>query len=135
MLDLRVKNHMVFELTHLQVLYTRLLHFRDIVPVHVHEDILDHYDVELFLLPDLVDPLEQVVLTVPNDVVYHGLQQLYRGIFYSGIEELSVLVQDQVVGSSVQFLVAEGTCLLGVDLVDGFPDCVPVLKSLVLRHD
>ena len=54
---------MVFELTSLQLLHALKLHFGHIVTIHVHEDILDHDDAHLLVLPYFVDFLQQIVLT------------------------------------------------------------------------
>ena len=44
-------------------------------------------------------------------------------------------MQDEVVCRPIEFLIGEGGRLLGVDLVDGLLDGVPVLEGLLLRHD
>lgn len=72
--DLGVKNYVVLELTHLQMLHTWLLHFWNIVSVHVHEDVLDHNNVQLLLLPNLIDSLKQVVFTTAEEFFDHGLE-------------------------------------------------------------
>ena len=58
-----VEDNVVFELTSLQLLHALKLHFRDIVTVHVHKDILDHNYAHLLVLPYFVDFLQQIILT------------------------------------------------------------------------
>lgn len=110
------------------------LHLGHIVLVHVHQDILYHYDTELLLLPNFIDLFEEVFFSEP-ELFDDGLQEFDSGGFYSVVEELSMLDKDEVVGSAVEFLVGKCACLLLVDLVDGFFDSVPVLQRLIIRHD
>ena len=69
-----VKNDMVFELTHLKVFDTWLLNFWNVVTIHVHEDILNHNDIKLLLLPDFIDLFQEVVLTAPDQLLNHRLE-------------------------------------------------------------
>ena len=70
-----------------------------------------------------------------QDLLSDGLQQLKSGRLNVVIKHLSVLMQDQTVGSPVQLLVGQLRGLVIVDLVDGFLYGLPVLERLVLGHD
>ena len=54
---------MVLELADLQVLYALEFKLGHIVPVHVHEYVLNHYYAQFLLLPNLIHPLQQVFFT------------------------------------------------------------------------
>ena len=55
----------MLKLTSLQLVHVWQLHLGDIVAVHVHKDIFDHYDAQLHLLPELVHLLQDVLVTAP----------------------------------------------------------------------
>lgn len=65
MFDLRVEDNVMLKLTSLQLVHVWQLHLGDIVAVHVHKDIFDHYDTQLHLLPELVHLLQDVLITAP----------------------------------------------------------------------
>ena len=62
----------MLKLTSLQLVHVWQLHLGDIVAVHVHEYILDHYDAQLHLLPELVHLLEDILVTAPQKFLHHG---------------------------------------------------------------
>ena len=82
----------MLELTSLQLVHALQLHLRHIVPVHVHQYILDHYDAELHLLPRLIDLFQQVLVTTPQKFLHNRLEQLDSGTFHSVIEKITVFV-------------------------------------------
>jgi hypothetical protein len=45
-----------------------------------------------------------------------------------------MLVQDQAVGSSVEFFIGQRTRLVVVDLLDCICNCFPMLLSLIFGH-
>ena len=57
-----IKYDKVLKLAGLELLHTWKLHLGDKVSVHVHENVLDHDYAKFFLLPDLIDLLEQVLI-------------------------------------------------------------------------
>ena len=124
---------MIFKLTSLQLLHTLQLHLGNVVAIHIHQYILNHDDAHLLILPYLIDFPEQVILTAVQQLLSDWLKQLHCGILDSAVEELTVLVQNETIGSTVELFIAQGTGLLLVDLVDGLLDCGPVLQSLLLR--
>lgn len=75
-LDLCILDNMSLELSHLQMLYTRQLHFRHVVLVHVHKNVLDHDDAQLLLLPDLIDPTQEIVFTATEQLLHYGVKKL-----------------------------------------------------------
>ena len=95
----------MFELASLKLFNALNLLFRDIVLVHVHQNILDHNDAELGLLPDIIHLLQDVLIRAMNQLLYHRLQQLNGCAPHACIQELSVLMKDQIIGSSIQLLI------------------------------
>jgi hypothetical protein len=71
--DLLVEDDVVFELTGLQLVHVEELLLGHVVAVHVHEYVLDHNEAQLHLLPHLVHPLEQVLVTAAEELLDHRL--------------------------------------------------------------
>lgn len=76
------------------MLYTRQLHFRDVILVHVHKNVLNHDDAEFLLLPDLIYSSQQVVFTAAKEFIYDWVEQLNGCLLNTVVEQLTVLMQD-----------------------------------------
>ena len=129
-----VLDHVVLELRILHVLHQGQVELRHVVLVHVQQDVSDHHDALLDLLPDAVELFEELLVMVALDVLCDRLEQLNSGLLDAVVEHLAVLVQNQRVGGPVQLFVRQTTRLLVVDLVDGILDGLPVLLGLGSLH-
>ncbi len=88
-----VEDYVVFELTSLETFHALEFQLGHIVPVHVHQDVLDHDNAQLFLLPDLIHLLQQVFLAATLEFVDYWLQELHRRILDSLVEQIPMLVK------------------------------------------
>ena len=125
---------MVLELTVLHVLHEWQVELRDVVLVHVEEDVSDHDDALLDLFPDAVELLQEFFIGCRIDLLGNWFQQFHRGVPHTIVEHLTVLVEDQAVGRTVKLLIGKGAGLLVVNLVDGVLDSLPVLLGLRPLH-
>lgn len=124
----------MLELAVLHVLYERQVELGHVVLVHVEKDVAYHDDALLDLLPHSVELTQELLIMRQLDVLGYWLQKLHRGVFDAVVEHLTVLVEDEVVGSAVKLLIGERTRLLVVNLVDGVLDRLPVLLGLGTLH-
>lgn len=108
--------------------------FGDVVSIHIHQDVLDHDDTELLTGPDFVDFLQQLVLVAILQFLNDGVEEFDGGVLDSLVEQVSMLVEDEVVSRPVEFFVGKGTGLYGVYFVDCFLYRVPILEGLLLGH-
>lgn len=99
--DLLVQNDVVLELARLQLVHGEELELGHIVTVHVHKYVLDHNDTKLHLLPHLVHPLQQILIPTLQQLLNHRLKEFNSRILDTGVEQLSVLVDDKRIGSAV----------------------------------
>lgn len=123
----------MFELTSLQLFHALELHLGYVVSVHIHQDVLDHHDTQLLVLPHLIYFLQQVFFIAVKQPFTNRLKQLNGSILDTVVQEVAVLVQYQTVCGTVKLFIAERTRLLLVYLVDGLLNGVPVLQCLFLR--
>ena len=134
LLDSTILDHMVLELTILHILNQGQVELGHVVLVHVQEDVSDHDDALLNLLPDPVELAQELLIVIHFDVLGDRFEKVDRGVFDAVVKHLSMLVEHEGVGGAVQFLVAETARLLVVDLVDGVLDGLPVLLGLRALH-
>ena len=130
----RVLYHVVLELTILHILNEWQVELGHIVFVHVEEDVPNHDDALLDLFPDAIELSQELLVVGQLYIFSDGFKQVHGCVLHAVIQHLSVLVEDQVVGSAVEFFVAEGTGLFVVDLVDRILDRLPVLLGLGALH-
>lgn len=92
--DYGVLDHVVLELRILHVLHQGQVELGYVVLVHVQEDVSDHHDALLNLLPDAIELFEELLVMVALDVLSDRLEQLDRGLLDAVVEHLAVLVQN-----------------------------------------
>ena len=125
---------MVLKLTVLHVLNQRQIELRHIILVHVEQDVADHDNALLNLLPNAIELSQELLIVGHFDILSNWLQELNRGVLNAFVEHLSVLVENEAVGGPVELFVAQTACLLIIDLVDSILDCFPVLLNLRTLH-
>ena len=125
---------MVFKLTVLHVLNQRQIELRHIILVHVEQDVADHDNALLNLLPNAIELSQELLIVGHFDILSNWLQELNRGVLNAFVEHLSVLVENEAVGGPVELFVAQTACLLIIDLVDSILDGLPVLLGLRALH-
>ena len=125
-----ILDYVVLKLTILHVLNQWQIEFWHIILVHVQQNVTDHNDALLNLLPNSIELSKKLLIVGHFDILTDWLEQLHRGVLHTLIQHLPVLVQNKTVGSTVELLIAKTTCLLVVDLVDSVLDSFPVLLCL-----
>ena len=125
---------MVFKLTVLHVLNQRQIELRHIILVHVEQDVADHDNALLNLLPNAIELSQELLVVGHFDILSNWLQELNRGVLNAFVEHLSVLVENKAVGGPVELFVAQTARLLIIDLVDSILDGLPVLLGLRALH-
>ena len=125
---------MVFKLTVLHVLNQRQIELRHIILVHVEQDVADHDNALLNLLPNAIELSQELLIVGHFDILSNWLQELNRGVLNAFVEHLSVLVENEAVGGPVELFVAQTARLLIIDLVDSILDGLPVLLGLRALH-
>lgn len=76
----------MLKLASLELLHALELHFGNIISVHVHEDIFDHDDAQLLLLPNLICLFKEILIASLGQAFHYRSQQLNRGVLDSVIE-------------------------------------------------
>ena len=87
-----IENHVMLELTCLQLVHALQFLFWHIVSVHVHQNVLDHNNAHLDLLPSLVHLFKKILITAAEEFINERVQLIDSGVLNSGIEQVSVLV-------------------------------------------
>ena len=132
LLDLLVLHDVSLELRRLHSFDRQVvLHLGHKVLVHVEKDVFDHDNHVFLQVPHFRDFLDQILIWLIQETLANGLEHLDGSLLDVLVEHLTVLVQDHVVGSSVELLVGELGCFLLVNLLDGILDDVPVTESLI----
>ncbi len=96
----------MFELTSLQLFHALELHLGYVVSVHIHQDVLDHHDTQLLVLPHLIYFLQQVFFIAVKQPFTYRLKQLNGSILDTVVQEVAVLVQYQTVCGTVKLFIA-----------------------------
>ena len=116
------------------VVNSGLLVLRDVRAVHVHEDVSHHHHRHLVIGPARARDGEQLLIGRRGDDRGDGLEVLVHGLLHAVVQQLTVLVQHEVVRVAVQLLEREHRRVLVVDLVDRLAQRLPDLARLRRVH-
>ena len=133
--DAAVANDLVSEEDQPQVVNVLAVVLLHVDAVHVHQDVADHDHGGLVVGPGGVQGLQEVVVERREHVGSNlGLQMRRHYFLESGVQPLSVLVQDHRVGVSIELLKAEPGIVLPLDLLDGVFQKLPDVLDELLVH-
>jgi hypothetical protein len=76
----------VLELVDLQVFDRGKLLLGNKVTIHIHQDVFNHDNAELYLLPYLISSVQQVIVLTVGDSLEYWLKQLYCCVLHSVVE-------------------------------------------------